>query len=72
MNRGRDPADTFLDELKEKHRVEDTELLVDRTGYLTALARTNEHQDITRLKSLREFRLAAVFGVLDDSGGGCK
>jgi putative transposase len=40
-NRGRDPAETFLDELKEKHRVEDTEFLVDGMGYLTALARTN-------------------------------
>jgi putative transposase len=40
-HRGRDPAETFLDELKEKHRVSDAEFLVDGMGYLTALARTN-------------------------------
>ncbi|MFC4989630.1 DDE-type integrase/transposase/recombinase [Saliphagus infecundisoli] len=40
-HRGRDPAETFLDELKEKHRVGDAEFLVDGMGYLTALARTD-------------------------------
>ena len=40
-HRGRDPAETFLDELKEKHRVSDAEFLVDGMGYLTALARTS-------------------------------
>jgi putative transposase len=39
--RGRDPAEQFLDELKEKHRVSDAEFLVDGMGYLTALARTD-------------------------------
>jgi putative transposase len=45
--RGRDPAEQFLDELKEKHRVSDAEFLVDGMGYLTALARTdlNGHLD---------------------------
>ena len=38
-HRGRDPAETFLEELKEKHRVSDAEFLVDGMGYLTALAR---------------------------------
>ncbi len=41
QNRGTDPAMTFLRELKEKHRVEDAEFLVDGMGYLTALAKTN-------------------------------
>lgn len=40
-HRGRDPAETFLDELKEKHRVADAAFLVDGMGYLTALARTD-------------------------------
>ena len=40
-HRGRDPAEEFLDELKEKHRVSDAEFLVDGMGYLTALARTD-------------------------------
>ncbi len=40
-HRGRDPAETFLEELKEKHRVADAEFLVDGMGYLTALARTD-------------------------------
>ena len=40
-HRGRDPAEQFLDELKEKHRVGDAEFLVDGMGYLTALARTD-------------------------------
>ena len=40
-HRGRDPAEQFLDELKEKHRVSDAEFLVDGMGYLTALARTD-------------------------------
>ena len=46
-NRGRDPAETFLDELKENHRVGDAVFLVDGMGYLTALARTelNGHLD---------------------------
>jgi putative transposase len=35
--RGRDPAEQFLDELKEKHRVSDAEFLVDAGGHLTAL-----------------------------------
>ena len=38
-HRGRDPAEEFLHELKEKHRVSDAEFLVDGMGYLTALAR---------------------------------
>jgi len=38
---GRDPAEQFLAELKEKHRVSDAEFLVDGMGYLTALARTD-------------------------------
>jgi putative transposase len=37
----RDPAETFLRELKEKHCVEDAEFLVDGMGYLTALARVD-------------------------------
>nr|WP_244605588.1 hypothetical protein [Halorussus marinus] len=40
-NRGHDPTEKFLDELKEKHRVEDVEFLVDGMDYLIALARTN-------------------------------
>jgi len=40
-HRGRDPAEQFLTELKEKHRVGDAEFLVDGMGYLTALARTD-------------------------------
>ncbi|MFA9417965.1 IS6 family transposase [Natrinema sp. HArc-T2] len=40
-HRGRDPAEQFLEELKEKHRVADAVFLVDGMGYLTALARTN-------------------------------
>ena len=40
-HRGRDPAEQFLAELKEKHRVGDAEFLVDGMGYLTALARTD-------------------------------
>ena len=46
-NRGRDPAEQFLDELKKKHRVSDAVFLVDGMGYLTALARTklNGHLD---------------------------
>nr|WP_306061206.1 DDE-type integrase/transposase/recombinase [Natronococcus sp. AD5] len=40
-HRGRDPAETFLTELKEKHRVSDAEFLVDGMGYLIALARTD-------------------------------
>jgi putative transposase len=40
-HRGRDPAERFLTELKEKHRVFDAEFLVDGTGYLTVLARTD-------------------------------
>ena len=40
-HRGRDPAETFLRELKEKHCVEDAEFLVDGMGYLTALARVD-------------------------------
>lgn len=48
-HRGRDPAETFLEELTEKHRVSDAEFLVDGMGYLTALARTdiNGHLDYT-------------------------
>ena len=40
-HRGRDPAEEFLRELKEKHRVSHAEFLVDGMGYLTALARTD-------------------------------
>ena len=40
-HRGRDPAETFLRELKEKHCAEDAEFLVDGMGYLTALARVD-------------------------------
>ena len=40
-HRGRDPAEQFLDDLKENHRVSDAEFLVDGMGYLTALARTD-------------------------------
>jgi len=40
-HRGRDPAEQFSRELKEKHRVSDAEFLVDGMGYLTALARTD-------------------------------
>ncbi len=40
-HRGRDPAEEFLNELKENHRVGDAEFLVDGMGYLTALARTD-------------------------------
>jgi len=40
-HRGRDPAEQFLTELKEKHCVSDAEFLVDGMGYLTALARTD-------------------------------
>jgi putative transposase len=40
-HRGRDPAETFLRELKEKHCVEDAEFLVNRRGYLTALTRVD-------------------------------
>jgi putative transposase len=39
QHRGRDPAEQFLNELKENHRVSDAECLVDEVGYLTALAR---------------------------------
>ena len=48
-HRGRDPAERFLNELKEKHRVSDAEFLVDGMGYLTALARTHltGHLDYT-------------------------
>ena len=38
---GRDPVEKLLGELKEKHRASDTKFLVDGTGYLTALARTD-------------------------------
>ena len=41
--RGRDPAEQFLDELKEKHRASNAEFLVNRIGYLTALARTDRN-----------------------------
>ena len=37
----RDPAEQFLDELKENHRVRDAVFLVDGMGYLTALSRTD-------------------------------
>lgn len=40
-HRGRDPAETFLAELTEKHRVSDAEFLADGRGYLTALTRTD-------------------------------
>ena len=40
-HRDRDPAEQFLNELKEKHRVGDTEFLVDGIGYLTVLVRTD-------------------------------
>lgn len=40
-HRGRGPAEQFLEELKEKHRISDAEFLVDEMGYLTALARTD-------------------------------
>jgi len=40
-HRGRNPAEEFLNDLKEKHRVSDAEFLVDDMGYLTALARTD-------------------------------
>ena len=40
-HRGRDPVETFLEELKEKHRVSDAVFLVDGVGYLTALARVD-------------------------------
>ena len=40
-HRGRDPAEEFLNELKEKHCVGDAEFLVDGMGYLIALARTD-------------------------------
>jgi Transposase and inactivated derivatives len=46
QHRGRDPAEQFLSELKEKHRVSDAEFLVDGMGYLTALARTNLSGDL--------------------------
>ena len=46
QHRGRDPAEQFLSELKEKHRVSDAEFLVDGMGYLTALARTNLNGDL--------------------------
>lgn len=39
--RGRDPAKQFLSELKEKHRVSDTEVVVNDVGYFTVLARTD-------------------------------
>ena len=45
-HRGRDPAEEFLDKLKEKHRVSDAEFLVNGMGYLTALARTNLSGDL--------------------------
>ncbi len=45
-SRGTDPAAEFLRELKEKHRVEDAEFLVDGMGYLTALARTGLSGDL--------------------------
>ncbi|SET15693.1 IS6 family transposase [Natrinema hispanicum] len=45
-HRGLDPAEQFLEELKEKHRVADAEFLVDGMGYLTALARTNLSGDL--------------------------
>ncbi|WP_433627790.1 IS6 family transposase [Halomicrococcus sp. NG-SE-24] len=45
-HRGRDPAEQFLEELKEKHRVADAEFLVDGMGYLTALVRTNLSGDL--------------------------
>lgn len=41
IHRGRDPAETFLKELKEKHRVSAAEFLVDGIGYLIALAQTD-------------------------------
>jgi putative transposase len=41
QSRGREPATTFLRELKEEHRVSDAEFLVDGMGYLTALAKTD-------------------------------
>ena len=41
QHRSRDPATTFLRELKEEHRVGDAVFLVDGMGYLTALARTD-------------------------------
>lgn len=40
-HRGRDPAEAFLKALREKHRVNDAEFLVDGMGYLNALAQTN-------------------------------
>ena len=45
-HRSRDPAEQFLKELKEKHRVSDAEFLVDGMGYLTALARTDLSGDL--------------------------
>jgi putative transposase len=49
QNRGREPATTFLRELKKEHRVSDAEFLVDGMGYLTALAKTDltGHLDYT-------------------------
>ncbi len=40
-HRGRDPAEQFLNELQENHRVGDAEFLVNGMGYLTALAQTD-------------------------------
>ena len=45
-HRGRDPAEQFLDELKEKHCVSDAEFLVEGIGHLTALTRTNLSGDL--------------------------
>ena len=39
VHRGRDPAEEFLDELKEIPRVADAVLFVDGVSYFTALAR---------------------------------
>lgn len=44
--RGRDPAEAFQRALKEKHRLEDAECLVDGTGHLTTLARTILNGDL--------------------------
>lgn len=46
-HRGRDPAETVLRELEEKHHVTVTGFLVDRIRHFTALARTDlgSHQE---------------------------
>ena len=45
-HRGRDLAEMFLHELKEKHCVKDAEFLVDGMDYLTALACTDPDDDL--------------------------